>query len=134
MFGGSEVSMDALVTSLVPSLSRSLTRQFNLFHVLRHGTHEKQLSNVFAWLLDADETHGLGDVFQRIFIKLINEQIDSEPPLPFEKYRVQQEVDTAIDETAKDIADIVMFGKEAVSSIAVSTSCCTRYFSNGRSG
>jgi len=105
--------MDALVTSLVPSLSRSLTRQFNLFHVLRHGTHEKQLSNVFAWLLDADETHGLGDVFQRIFIKLINEQIDSEPPLPFEKYRVQQEVDTAIDETAKDIADIVMFGKEA---------------------
>lgn len=57
--------MDQLVTALIPSLSRSLTEQFNVFRVMHHGTHEKQISNVFAWLLQPDETHELGDAFQR---------------------------------------------------------------------
>src|SRR5690625_3331430 len=62
--GDGGLRMDKLVTALVPSLSRSLAQQFNLFNVLRHGTHEKQISNIFAWLLDPDETHELGTVFQ----------------------------------------------------------------------
>ncbi len=65
-------SFDQTVIGLVPSLSRSLAAQFNVFRVMRHGTHEKQFSNVFAWLLDADGTHELGDRVQRIFLELVN--------------------------------------------------------------
>ena len=65
-------ALDEMVTALVPSLSRSLAEQFNVFRVMRHGTHEKQLSNVFAWLLSADGTHGLGDAVQRIFVAQVN--------------------------------------------------------------
>ena len=57
-----------LVTALVPSLSRSLAEQFNVFRVMHHGTHEKQLSNVFAWLLDPEGTHELRDAPQRLFL------------------------------------------------------------------
>lgn len=46
--------LDQMVTDLVPSRSRSLAVQFNVFRVMHHGTHEKQLSNVFAWLLRMD--------------------------------------------------------------------------------
>src|SRR3954451_20618250 len=65
-------SLDQMVTALVSSLSRSLAEQFNVFRVMHHGTHETQLSNVFAWLLRADGTHGLGDDFQRIFVGCVN--------------------------------------------------------------
>ncbi|GAA4707079.1 hypothetical protein GCM10025781_27130 [Kocuria gwangalliensis] len=39
--------MSGFVTALVPMLSRSLAEEFNVFRVMHHGTHEKQLSNVF---------------------------------------------------------------------------------------
>lgn len=44
----SEDHLRGMVTRLVPSLSRSLAEQFDVFRVMHHGTHEKQLSNVFA--------------------------------------------------------------------------------------
>ena len=98
-----------LVTTLVPSLSRSLAEQFNVFRVMHHGTHEKQLSNVFAWLLRADGTHELGDTFQRIFMDRINTALSENTRFPTSGYRVTQEVDTSGDEAAgKDIADIVL--------------------------
>ncbi|WP_076624000.1 PD-(D/E)XK nuclease family protein [Leucobacter chironomi] len=98
-----------LVTSLVPSLSRSLAEQFNVFRVMHHGTHEKQLSNVFAWLLRADGTHELGDTFQQIFMARINNTLPEGAEFPTSGYRVSQEVDTSGDAaTGKDIADIVL--------------------------
>lgn len=98
-----------LVTALVPSLSRSLAEQFNVFRVMHHGTHEKQLSNVFAWLLRADGTHELGGTFQRIFMDRINTALSENTRFPTSGYRVSQEVDTSGDEAAgKDIADIVL--------------------------
>ncbi len=98
-----------LVTSLVPSLSRSLAEQFNVFRVMHHGTHEKQLSNVFAWLLRSDETHELGDTFQQIFMGRINAKLGEGARFPTSGYRVTQEVDTSGDAaTGKDIADIVL--------------------------
>ena len=42
-----------LVTTLLPIVGRSLELGFNVFEVMHHGLHEKQLSNVFRWLLDA---------------------------------------------------------------------------------
>ena len=83
-----------LVTALVPSLSRSLSEQFNVFRVMRHGTHEKQLSNVFAWLLDPEGTHELGNAAQGLFLDLINEHLPAEDHLPRFGYGVAQEVIT----------------------------------------
>lgn len=98
-----------MVTSLVPSLSRSLSEQFNVFRVMHHGTHEKQLSNVFAWLLQTDGTHELGDVFQKIFMGRINSLLVTTTPFQTSGFRVTQEVDTSGEAaTGKDIADIVL--------------------------
>jgi len=107
-------SLDRLVTALVPSLSKSLALQFNVFRVMHHGTHEKQLSNVFAWLMTADATHGLGDAFQRLFVSHVNRSLPAEAVLPPSGYRVTQEVDTtAHDDADKDIADIVLTNAQA---------------------
>jgi hypothetical protein len=107
-------SLDQTVTRLVPSLSRSLAAQFNVFRVMRHGTHEKQLSNVFAWLLDAGATHELGDRVQRIFLELVNSSPTVGTALPTSGYMVTQEVDTSGPEKpGKDIADIVLTGPNA---------------------
>lgn len=101
--------LDAMVTALVPSLARSLAEQFNVFRVMHHGTHEKQLSNVFAWLLDPDATHHLNDVFQRLFVARVNRSLEPERQLPVTGYTVTQEVNTsAIIDDGRDIADIVL--------------------------
>ena len=102
-------TLDQIVTTLVPSLSRSLAKQFNVFRVMHHGTHEKQLSNVFAWLLDPQATHELGDGFQRIFLERVNGKLPPEPRVPPSGYRVTQEVDTSgVAAIGRDIADIVL--------------------------
>lgn len=66
---------DDFVTQFVPVLGRSLELGFNVFDVMHHGLHEKQLSNVFRWLLNAEGTHRLGDRFGKIFVDEINKQI-----------------------------------------------------------
>ena len=58
---------DALLKSLLSGLRRPAQAGFNVFDVMRHGTHEKQISNVLGWLLDADGSHRLGDLFQQVF-------------------------------------------------------------------
>lgn len=110
--------MGDFVTVLLPSLSRSLAEQFNIFRVMHHGTHEKQLSNIFAWLLTAEATHELGDACQRIFLSKVNACLQDDPPLPGTGYRVVQEVDTRAAEEANagsgmDIADIVLSRPDA---------------------
>lgn len=107
-------SLDEMVTAMVPSLSRSLAEQFNVLRVMHHGTHEKQLSNVFAWLLRADGTHELGDAFQRIFVEHVNRQLPTSEQLPGGEYRVMQEVDTSgHEDLSRDIADIVLTSDHA---------------------
>ena len=106
--------LDELVTALVPSLLRSLAEQLNVFRVMRHGTHEKQLSNVFAWLLCEDATHALRDAFQRLFVERVQRALPAELKLPTAGYRVLQEVDTSGHEALdKDIADIVLASPKA---------------------
>ena len=111
--------MSGFVTALVPMLSRSLAEEFNVFRVMHHGTHEKQISNVFAWLLATDATHALGDAFQRIFLEKINAQLPAHQQLPCTGYRVAQEVDTRVDEEAAggqvsmDIADLLLSREDA---------------------
>lgn len=103
-----------MVRSLVPMLSKSLGEHFNVFRVMRHGTHEKQLSNVFAWLLDPQATHELGGCFQEILLTQINKSRGDEAPMPTSGYRVIQEAGVTTqagespDCSGKDIADIVL--------------------------
>ena len=68
--------MTDLATALLPVLHRSLEARFNVFDVMHHGTHEKQISNVFRWLLETQGNHHLGDTFLSIFIDEVNRGLD----------------------------------------------------------
>jgi hypothetical protein len=109
---------DQLVTRLLPVLARKQQEEFNVFDVMRYGGHEKQLSDVFAWLLDVDGTHKLGDAFLRIFIDEVNRGIKAvDPnadPVAFGAYGVRQEVNTAAAGEAGDIADLIVEDEKTV--------------------
>jgi len=105
---------DDLVTTLLPILARRSEPDFNVFDVMHHGSHEKQLSNVFAWLLDAEGTHRLGEAFQRIFIDDVNRGLRESEPIPRGAYSVRQEVNTSGSDNDMDIADLVLEGETTV--------------------
>src|SRR4051794_25347309 len=88
--------------------------RFNVFDVMHHGTHEKQLSNVFAWLSDPKGTHALGDAFQRIFVTAVNHELGDlgQDRITEDYYGVRQEVNTAPRGLGEDIADIVLDGSQ----------------------
>lgn len=99
---------EELVTDLLPILERSLDLGFNVFDVMHHGTHEKQLSNVFSWLLDAGGSHNFGDTFLKIFIDEINDGLEGTESLNYGTFIVRQEVNTALIPGEVDIADVVL--------------------------
>ncbi|MDQ0870178.1 hypothetical protein QFZ70_002651 [Arthrobacter sp. V1I9] len=105
---------DDLVTGLLPVLGRPLKLGFNIFDVMHHGLHEKQISNVFGWLLDPEQTHNLGDRFLRIFIDELNRVSVGSEPLPHYSYLVRQEVNVAVGGAGSDIADLVLESEDAV--------------------
>jgi len=104
-----------LVTGMLPVLGRSLELGFNVFDVMHHGIHEKQISNVFRWLLDAEGTHGLGDRFVRTFIDEVNLSLVGSEPFPVDNgFWVRQEVNTSAAGEGSDIADLVLESRTAV--------------------
>ncbi len=80
---------------------------------MHHGLHEKQISNVFRWLLEEDGTHGFGSGFTEIFIEQINAARAGSEPLPASGYVVRQEVNTATSAMGADIADLVLDGADS---------------------
>lgn len=101
-----------LIARLLPVLGRSLDVGFNAFDVMHHGTHEKQLSNVFRWMFEIGGTHNFEALGQKLFVDLVNEgqrklRLGGDP-LPHGPYTVRQEVNTAMLGDAGDIADIVL--------------------------
>ena len=65
-----DVETERALTRLVmecPELTtlEALLSRFNIFRVLRAAHHEIRHSNMLAWLLTPDESHGLGDRFFR---------------------------------------------------------------------
>lgn len=94
-----------LAAALIPHLVRADEEAFNIFRVLHHGTHEKQLSNLFAWLLNPTGSHGLGDLGVRAFVDIVRtrQQLDLAQPLG----RVQVFQEIGVRERA-DIADILV--------------------------
>lgn len=103
-----------LLTSLLPLLATPTDTEFNVFDVLHHGTHEKQLSNGFRWLLEIGGTHNFEDLGQRLFIDILNSNRADNQSLPSGQYSVRQEVNTSEVGDQEDIADIVLESKTAV--------------------
>jgi hypothetical protein len=106
---------DDLVTRLLPLLTHPLRKaEFNVFEVMHHGRHEKQLSNLFGWLLETDGSHGLGDAFQRMFVDEVNRALPSSPAVAYGPYSVRQEVNTSPPGASMDIADLVLESDDTV--------------------
>lgn len=107
-----------LIVRLLPVLGRSLETGFNVFDVMHHGSHEKQLSNVFRWIFEIGETHNFEALGQQLFVELINDESvklgRGSELLPSGPYTVRQEVNTAEWGDAGDIADIVLESAAAV--------------------
>lgn len=103
--------MADLATALLPVLHRPLAARFNVFDVMRHGTDEKQISNVFRWLLETGGTHQLGDTFLRIFLAEVDRDRVGQEPLPVTEYLLLQEQNTAAEGQPRDIADLVLLAK-----------------------
>lgn len=103
-----------LFSKLLPVLSRSREVGFNVFDVMHHGTHEKQLSNVFRWILDIGGTHNFAGLGQRVFVESVNLAREEDSALPLEPYTVRQEVNTSSAGENGDIADIVLESDSAV--------------------
>ena len=76
-------------------------RTFNPFHVLRYSDYEIRHSNVLAWLLQPDETHGIGGAFIKAFTAALNDEAKGQgirpvpAPSDFEadNIKVQRELD-----------------------------------------
>lgn len=51
-------------------------RTSNIFSIFKHEGHEDANSNILAWLLDANEKHGLKDAFIMALIEKLNEGQD----------------------------------------------------------
>lgn len=71
-----------LVTGILPVLGRSSELGFNVFDVMHRGLHEKQISNVFRWILDSQGSHRMGGTFTRIFMDEVNRARPTEEPFP----------------------------------------------------
>jgi hypothetical protein len=99
---------EQLVMALLPVLAKKPQEEFNVFNVMRYGGHEKQLSDIFAWLLEADGTHNLGDAFLRIFIDEVNRGIRDAEPIGYGTYGMRQEVNTTEAGDGGDIADLIL--------------------------
>lgn len=97
-----------LVARLVPMLAVQREERFNVFDVMRHGAHEKQLSNVFAWLLDDRASHKLGTRFQDIFVDAVNASLAEDDRIAPGVFSVRQERNTSADGQPMDIADLVL--------------------------
>lgn len=113
---GPRIAGDRALAHLLPTLITPVSREFNLFEVLHHGTNEKQVSNLFTWLLKSTESHELGDQFARWFIDEVNAGLEDSgvEPVQFQRFLVSQEENTLETRLGGDIADIVMRGDDVV--------------------
>lgn len=78
-----DTETERALTSLLMDCSElsdleALLSRFNIFQVLRAARHEIRHSNMLAWLLTPDETHGLGDRFFRRWLMQIVHSADDD--------------------------------------------------------
>jgi Trp operon repressor len=78
-----DIETERALTRLVmdcPELTalEALLSRFNIFRVLRAARHEIRHSNMLAWLLTPDESHGLGDRFLRRWLMRVVHNADED--------------------------------------------------------
>jgi len=83
-----EISFNNLISRIKDKKEKGVWRKtyFNLFEILGNQWYEDPHSNLLAWLLNPEETHGLGNVFLEKFIEKI-----SDIKLPFDQIKVVRE-------------------------------------------
>ena len=83
-----EISFNNLISRIKDKKEKGIWRKtyFNLFEILGNQWYEDPHSNLLAWLLNPEETHGLGNVFLEKFIEKI-----SDIKLPFDQIKVVRE-------------------------------------------
>lgn len=89
-------------------------KRFNPFDVLRYSDYEIRHSNVLAWLLQPNETHGIGDVFLRDFMAALNDGARSQgiPPVPLPSSFESQDV--VVERESYDVDITLSFRNERV--------------------
>ena len=75
-FEGAKQGLDVLRPAIV-ELDRHLARKFDFFRFI--DLNENQMSDVFAYLLNPDETHGQGELFLREFLSDVREFLSDVP-------------------------------------------------------
>jgi len=60
------------------TILEALLSRFNIFRVLRAAHHEIRHSNMLAWMLTPDESHGLGDHFFRRWLMQVVHNVDDD--------------------------------------------------------
>jgi hypothetical protein len=110
-----EQGIEQALTDLVmncPELREleAVLANFNIFRVLRAARHEIRHSNMLAWILDPDESHGLGDRFlRRWLMQVVHEAGSAEAkrlglPSPIEVDALQiEEVSVAREDANIDL-------------------------------
>ena len=102
--------MSDLVSRVIPTLVSPVPDEFSVFDVMHHGTHEKQTSNVFAWLLRAEGSRRLNDRFLRCFLDEVNARGGHH--VARQRFVVSQEQNVRSERKGADIADIVLRGED----------------------
>ena len=93
-------------------------RTFNPFDVLRYSDYEIRHSNVLAWLLQPDETHGIGGAFIRDFTAALNDEARAQDlsPVPAPS---SFEADNIRVERELDYVDITLFFERERAVVAI---------------
>jgi hypothetical protein len=67
------IALEHLISKVKQMQERGLWRKyhFNIFETLEYQRREDTHSNLLAWLLNPEESHGIGDIFLRTFVQKV---------------------------------------------------------------
>lgn len=98
------VAFTGLISTVKQAQKNGVWRKtyFNLFEIFGYHRLEEAHSNILAWLLNPEESHGIGDIFLRTFVKRVF-NIPLPVDFPVNIMREKQE--------GSDRPDIIVHGK-----------------------
>lgn len=87
------IAFTQLISSVKQMQERGLWRKyyFNIFETLEYQRRENIHSNLLAWLLNPEESHGIGEVFLRSFVEKVFNIKDLPANFPVKVFREKQE-------------------------------------------
>lgn len=87
------IALEYLISKVKQMQERGLWRKyhFNIFETLEYQWREDTHSNLLAWLLNPEESHGIGDIFLRAFVQKVFNIKDLPINFPVRVFREKQE-------------------------------------------